>query len=458
MTEETEKAEQKSTLIFWGGVGTVTGANFMLKTKGKTILVDCGLLQGEMYSQKVSNDNQKLFPYEPSSVDILFVTHSHIDHIGTIPKLIKEGFRGVIYSTAETKATAAIMFEDALKLSRAEPLYEKTHVEQALALWKEVAYYEKFECAPQISAEFLDAGHILGSSMVRLSSGGKNVLFTGDLGNSPSPILKNFDLPTGVDYLVMDSVYGDRNHEEKSERDRRLARIVRLAVEKKGVLLIAAFSLDRTQIVLYELNNLIEEGKVPSVPVFLDSPLSIKLTEIYKRSSKYFNQAVQDEIKEGDDIFNFPKLKTVFAAENSYAIEKTPNPKIIVASAGMSTGGRILHHEMNYLPGPENTLLLTGYQVAGSLGRRLEEGAKEVVINGKKIDVRAHVETISGYSAHADSNGLMKFVENTRDSLKKVFVVMGEPKSSLFLTQRLRDYLDVDAIYPERGTEYKIDF
>lgn len=468
---------EKSILTFWGGVGSVTGANFMLKRRGKNILVDCGMLQGVPGSGDI---NREAFPYEPSSADMLFVTHAHIDHIGKIPKLVKDGFRGIIYSTKETKEISVFMFEDALKISshpdvnhadgglpagqpssqpnnHHEPLYEKKDVELALSLWKTVSYHEKFECAPGLSAELLDAGHILGSAMIRFSNGTKNIVFTGDSGNSPAPIIKDTEVVTGANYLVIDSVYGDRNHESKDERDKHFEQIVREAIEKKGTLVVPTFSLDRTQIILYELNNLIEDGKIPSVPVFLDSPLGIKLTAVYKNSSQYFNSAVQNEIREGDDIFNFPKLRTSYTRLDSQMIEKTNGPKIIIAGSGMSSGGRVMGHEMTYLPDPNSTILLTGYQALGTLGRTLQDNPREVEINGTKIPVRARIEMISGYSAHKDSAGLIDFVEKTAETLEQVFVVMGEPKASLFLTQRLRDYLDVPALYPERGKDYEID-
>ncbi len=254
----------------------------------------------------------------------------------------------------------------------------------------------------------------------------------------------------------MESVYGDRNHETREARETMLTDVINRTIKRGGALVIPAFSLERTQVLLYELNRLVECNLIPSVPIFVDSPLAIKVTAIYKASKNYFNDHVQEEIREGDDIFNFPRLKYSMSGQDSMAIHKTPNPKIILAGSGMSAGGRVTHHEINYLPDPRSTILLVGYQSVGTLGRKLQDGVKKVSINGQEVDVKAEIETIHGYSSHKDSDHLVEFVGSTKETLKKVFVVMGEPKASLFLTQRLRDYLGVDALYPERGKPYEL--
>lgn len=309
-----------------------------------------------------------------------------------------------------------------------------------------------------------DAGHILGSSMYEFtyssansSQAKKRIVFTGDSGNSPTPLLKDTEDITDADYLIVDSVYGDRNHEDKDERDEKFRRIVKETIERNGALVIPAFSVERTQVILYELNNLVEDKKIPSVPIFLDSPLGEKVTQIYSRHIKNFNHGVQSEIKAGDNIFNFPKLNITHGSRDSMEIVKTANPKIIIAGSGMSTGGRVVWHEMNFLPDPNSTILLMGYQALGTLGRRIQDKPKEVEIKGQMIPINAKIEMISGYSSHKDSDGIVNMVEKTAQSLKKTFVVMGEPKSSTFLAQRLRDELDVDAIYPERGIPYNLN-
>jgi len=451
----------KPTLTCWGGVGTVTGSNFLLEISGKKNLVDCGLLQG---LPTVEKTNAESFDYDPTSIDFLFITHAHIDHIGKVPKLVKDGFKGVIYSTRETKEIADLMLADMAKINAerahingSEPLYVQSDVEQAMNLWQSLDYHKPTDFGG-FKVELFDAGHILGSAMYKFTTPeGKSVLFAGDLGNSPSPLLRNHDEIRGIDYLLLDSVYGDRNHEDKTERDRKFKEIIIETSEKKGTLLIPVFSLERTQILLYELNNLFESKQVPSIPVFLDSPLAIHVTEVYERITNEYKKSVQDEIKHGDDIFVFPKLRSITEARESHELININGPKIIMAGSGMSTAGRIVNHEEIYLPDPTATILFVGYQAPGTLGRQISEGSKKVRINNTEIEVKARVIQIDGFSAHADSNALVDFASHTVNTLKNVFVVMGEPKSSIFLAQRLNDELGVKAIVPERGKRYELD-
>jgi len=387
-----------------------------------------------------------------------------MDHIGKVPKLFKDGFTGSVFSTLETKEIARVMLSDALKImeqnkreKQETPLYEQDDLDKALSHWRTIPYHTQTKINDEFSVYLKDAGHILGSSMFEFSYGIKKILFTGDTGNSPTPLLKNTEKIKDVDYIVMDSVYGDRNHEDKEERDLKFKRILKEGIERGGAIVIPAFSLERTQVILYEINNLVEEKQIPSIPVFLDSPLALKVTDIYKHTKKYFNEGVQKEIKGGDDIFSFPKLRIVKDSRESKSLIEEPNPKIIIAGSGMSAGGRVVHHEMNYLPDPKSTILLVGYQAVGTLGRAIQEAPAEVTIQGVRIPVRARIEMISGYSSHKDSEHLLEMIADTADTVKKVFVVMGEPKASLFLVQRLRDYLNVDALYPERGKPYLLD-
>jgi metallo-beta-lactamase family protein len=302
-----------------------------------------------------------------------------------------------------------------------------------------------------------DAGHILGSTMFEFVKNGKKIVFTGDLGNSPTPLLPDTEKITDAHYMVMESVYGDRNHEPKTQRRAKLKRVITDTIKRGGTIVIPAFSLERTQVILYELNNLIEEKEIPEIPVFLDSPLAIKVTSVYKSFTQSFNSTVQKEQAEGDNIFEFPGLKFVHSADESKSISRHVGSKIIIAGSGMSTGGRVIQHERGYLNDPQSTILMVGYQVAGSLGRELQDGAKSVRIEGQNIAVKAKIETILGYSSHKDSDNLIEFVENTSKTLKCVWIAMGETKSSLFLTQRLRDYLGVNAVYPKVGETVTLD-
>lgn len=450
-------------ISFHGGVGWVTGANFLLKVGNTSILVDCGLVQGGKDSFW---ENRKEFPYNVKDIQYLFVTHAHLDHVGRIPKLVKDGFNGEIWSTQQTKDIAYHILMDAVHLIAREsehagvlPIYDPKDVEKAFSLWKTFPYYERKEF-PFGIAYSKDAGHILGSCMfhfeVQTEKGVRTIVFTGDLGNSPSVLLNDTDTLQNVDYLVMESVYGDRNHEPAGVRSERFRKIIIDTVKKGGAIVIPAFSLERTQVLLYELNSMIEHEASLSVPVFVDSPLATKITDVYRKSENLFKPEIQKAIQKGDDIFSFPRLHFTPARTESEAIIKTPNPKIVIAGSGMSTGGRIGFHEIHHLPDPNSTILLVGYQTVGTLGRQLLDGVKQVRIMGQDVPVRARIEMINGFSAHKDSDHLIEFVEDTKNTLKQVFTVMGEPKASMFLSQRLRDYLGVNAVYPEKDKVYSI--
>ena len=453
--------KKQAKITFYGGTGSVTGSNFLLEIDGERILVDCGLTQGFKLADDVNWDP---FPYDPKAVDILFVTHAHVDHLGRIPKLIKEGFRGKIYSTQPTKELALPMLEDTASILSKntdlglDEIYTDENLKLTLSLWRGFAYHENIKITDHLQACFLNAGHILGSAMIEFIFNGKKILFTGDLGNSPSPLLPDTEKVTDVDYLIVESVYGDRNHESRPDRRRFLEKTIEDNYKRKGTLVIPTFSLERSQELLFELNTLVENNRIPMMPIFFDSPLAIRLSEIFKHNKSYLNEMAQKTMSDSDlFLFDFPGLHNTLKAEESKMILDVPNPKIVIAGSGMSTGGRVGHHEKNYLPDPNNTLLLTGYQSVGTPGRLIREGLKKIRITGEDVDVRAHIVTISGYSGHKDSDGLLSFVEDMQDTVKKVFVVMGEPKSSMFLVQKLRDNLGIEAYAPEQGSSVVLD-
>ncbi len=446
---------------FLGGAESVTGSNFMIEDEaGTQILVDCGLFQG----CKVCEDaNRAPFAFDVTKVDVLIITHAHLDHIGRIPKLIKDGFKGVIYSTSPTKEIAEFSLLDSMgvmakesKYDNLPPLYDTEDVAASMRLWKTAEYHQPFPIG-KFQAVFRDAGHVLGSAMVEFTYNDKKIVFSGDLGNSPTPLLCDPEAITDADYLVVESVYGDRNHEGRSERREKLRTAIKETINAGGTVMIPAFSIERTQELLFEIENMMEESELPLVPVFLDSPLAIKVTDVYKKYQSYFNKEARAVIRDGDGIFNFPQLQITRTSDESKAIRYAVPRKIIIAGSGMSNGGRILHHEKAYLPDPNSALILGGYQASGSLGRVIEEGARTVTIHGEIIPVNAKIIVVSGYSGHKDSDGLVNFVASSAATLKRVFVAMGEPKSASFLAQRLHDTLGLDATVPKEGDIITID-
>ena len=533
----------KATLSFYGGVGSVTGANFLLAGERTKLLVDCGLVQGEKFALDL---NKEPFAYDPASIDFLLVTHAHIDHVGRIPKLVRDGFHGKIISTAQTLDLSRLMLPDAFSVLRSElphgeePMYDEEDIAEAFSLWETREYHTPFQVG-EFEVVMKDSGHILGSAMFEISPikgspperlesfsragtavlgrrgvtpsvladsatslgkedtpsaspsaqgfGGtqsedlgtsliredttpasedlgtpftkgdrkRTIVFTGDLGNTPTPLLRPAETISDATYLVMESVYGDRNHEGGERRKERLAEVISASVARGGVLLIPCFSLEKTQVLLYEMDDLLAQGKIPKVPVFLDSPLAIKVTDVYRKYTSFFNEEAQTRLRKGDDIFSFPNLRITMDREASSEIVRTQSPKIIIAGSGMSAGGRILDHEKRYLGDPTNTILFIGYQAVGGLGRHIQEGVKDLTIKHESVKVRAHIETITGYSSHKDSEHLVEFASAGADSLENIFVVMGEPKSALFLAQRVHDYLGVHTYVPEMGESVEIE-
>lgn len=442
-------------LTFHGGAGSVTGSNYLLETATTRILVDCGLNQGSHFAER---ENFEPFPYDPSSIQALLITHAHVDHTGRIPKLYKDGFRGSIYSTPPTRDFSELLLMDSEHILNIEaereheaPLYGIADLEEAMKLWKEAKYHEPVTVG-DMRITFYNAGHVLGSATILVEAEGKRVVFSGDLGNYPAPIIQPTESLPEADYVLLESTYGDRVHENAERREEDLEDVIEDVVRGKGVLLIPAFALERTQELLYHLNQLFEQKRIPRVPVFLDSPLAIKVTTVYKKYESYFNAETARIAATGDDILNFPELNISLTTEQSKAINHAATPKIIIAGSGMSQGGRILHHERLYLGDPRTTILFIGYQSQGSLGRRILEGEQRVRIFGEEVEVRAKVRSLPAYSAHADQPRLLAWVEPMRNRIKKMFIVQGEGEASKVLATKLRDGFAIDAVIPERGT------
>ena len=334
----------KARLTFYGGVGMVTGSNFLIEIDGKKILIDCGFFQG---CNVCDTKTLAPFSYDPASVDFVFVTHAHLDHTGRIPKLVKDGFRGRIISTPPTKDIAEVMYDDSLvflekeaKEGNYEQIYAGAEIKDTLELWETVPYHETVSITRNVSATFLDAGHVLGSAMIQIESHGTKLVFTGDLGNSPSPLLKETESIAGTAYLVMESVYGDKIHEPREERRKKLEEVVERAVKAKGALLIPAFSIERTQEVLFEIKRMMLNYQIPLVPVYVDSPLANRVTRIYQKYDDYYNKEVKHIIGSASELFVFPQIHLISSKDDSKELDSAKNPKIIIAGSGMSSGGR----------------------------------------------------------------------------------------------------------------------
>lgn len=442
----------------------MTGANYLLEAAGKRILVDCGMIQGSWFTEEKNFDP---FPYDPKTIDAVFLTHAHIDHSGRLGKLYRDGFRGKFYATQPSIEFARILLADShhVILEDSEkhglmPFYGLSDIAGIMDLAVPLNYGEKVQLAPGLACRVGNAGHILGSAFyefyVEENNKSKKIVFSGDVGNSPAPIIEPLEYITDADYLLIESAYGNRLHEHREKRKELLEDVIEETVKAGGVLMIPAFAMERAQELLFEMNDLVEHGRVPQVPVFIDSPLAIKATEIYAKFKDFYNKEARKILSEGDEIFKFPGLQFTDSVEESKHINSVPSPKIIIAGSGMSTAGRILHHEKRNLPDPKSTLLIFGYQAKGSLGRKLLDGATEVRIHGEMVPVRAKIREIGAYSAHADQNGLTEWVRPMRDSLKKVFIVQGEEDASSALATVFKDKLAIDAVVPEYGQEFEL--
>lgn len=457
-------------LKFCGGAGTVTGACYLLETKGKKILVDCGAYQGENVEEK----NGEPFLFDPKEIDWVILTHAHLDHIGRLPKLIKGGFEGKIFSTFPTRDFTKLVLQDSVKVLQDKarkagilPLFGLEEVDHVMSHFEAVEYREGKKLAWGISFKFYDAGHVLGSAIVEIEAEGKKIVFSGDLGNAAMSLLPEPEQLKEADYVVVESTYGDRNHEPLMESVHAIENAVEDVVAKNGVLMIPSFALERAQQIIYHLNDLAEHKKIPQVPIYLDSPLACSMTEVYKKYPNYLSKEARERIKIGDDIFKFPGLEFTASSRESKKINSISPPKIIIAGSGMSQGGRIVHHEQRYLTDPKSILLLVAYQAAGTLGRKISDGAREVEINDQTTEINAQIRKISGYSSHADQKFLMEWMagfqkpicaadKNKKGCVKKVFIVHGEEQPAATLASLIRDELGIEAVAAKESQEEKL--
>ncbi len=458
------------TIEFLGATDTVTGSRFFVASEKSKVLVDAGLFQGRREDRRKNWDP---FPIDPASIDAIVLTHAHLDHCGYLPLLVRQGFHRKIYATEYTIKLATIILRDSAKLQMEDakyaaqkgfskhsvplPLYNEDDVESTLAHFSEVNFRTTVKLTEDASATFFPSGHILGSAYVVLDIGGKKLLFTGDLGRNSHPLLSPPDKApsASLDAVVTESTYGDRVHEAPAKA---FADELNMAIKRGGSILIPAFAVDRTEVILMALRELIENREIPSIPIYVDSPMALSALDFYRdavdKDAPELREGVANKWR-GIDLFNPGKLTEIRTVDESKSLNEIRQSSIIISASGMGTGGRVVHHLAHMLPEPKNTIILVGYQAAGSRGRSLEEGEPKVKIHGKWIPVRAEIVKVDSFSVHADSDELIAWLRDIKDP-KKVFVVHGEPDSEEALATRLRSELKWDVYVPKSAESFDL--
>ena len=472
-------------VTFLGATKTVTGSNFLVEGAGKKFLVDCGMYQGSAADEY---ENEEPFVYDVNEIDFMILTHAHIDHSGRIPKLYNDGYRNKVYATKATCDLCSIMLPDSGHIQEMEvewknkkrerkgekplpPLYTAEDAARCLEIFSPVKYDQIVDLDENIQARFNDAGHMLGSAIVEIwvTENGKTekIVFTGDLGNNDIPLLSPPTMISDADYLVMESTYGNRLHIRNDDKANMFLDIVYETLEKGGTVVIPSFAVGRTQEILFELNKIKEEKhseefykkykKLMSVPVYVDSPLAISATEVFRENTDLFNEETQKVINSGDNPLEFSGLKFTRTADESKELNASNESAIIISASGMCEVGRIKHHLKHHLWEPNSTILFVGYQAPGTLGRKLVDGEKKVKIFGEEIAVNARIEYIEGYSGHADQEGLLNFVYSFTNPPKHIFLVHGEPEGQLVLKQKLEENTNIPITIPSFGESYELD-
>ncbi|MDD2452477.1 MAG: MBL fold metallo-hydrolase [Synergistaceae bacterium] len=455
-----------------GAAGEVTGSSYLLECGASRVLVDCGIFQGKEDDRK----NREPFSFSPVSLDAVLLTHAHMDHSGRIPLLVKEGFKGKVFATLPTLELVKVLWYDSANLMKeeaewktkknsrkgleeVEPLYSAEHVDQSIRHLSASSYDDKIEVAPGIFVRFRDAGHILGSAILEiwLVEGEKEVkiVFSGDLGPQKTVMERNPAIISSADYVVMESTYGDRLHKSNEETRAEFRSVFEKVLKDKGKVFIPSFVVDRAQRVLYELALLQDQGILGSnVPIFFDSPMGVKATEIYKKHTNLLSSEIQQYISEGKDPFSPGKLKYVSSVEDSRAINGVKHA-VVVAGSGMINGGRIVHHLKHGIWDPNNHLVFVGYQAKGTMGRRIIEGEKNIRIAGEEVSVKAELHTINGFSAHADRDDLLAWASNFTNS-PFFLITHGEPESSLAFSETLKK-AGMKSAVPTAGQELELE-
>ncbi|HSX19467.1 MAG TPA: MBL fold metallo-hydrolase [Candidatus Saccharimonadales bacterium] len=444
-------------LTFLGATREVTGSNTLFETSGKKILFECGLFQGIKLAEE---RNYAPFAYDPKTIDFLLIGHAHLDHVGRIPKLVKEGFRGRIFSTAPSKEIARLVLEDSFKLMREEAnredkplLYYEEDITASMNLFETIGFDEELEITNGIKITFKNSGHILGSASIVVKSENKTLFYSSDIGNSPSVLLDDHQTVESADYVICESTYGGRVHEDIGRRSEKLGEIINATIEKNGVLIIPTFAIERTQELLSDIEHFCKNASCALPTFYLDSPLGQKVTEVFQKYPQFLKKEIQSVNLQ--EFLGLSRVKMTATSEQSKEIEFAQNPKIIMAGSGMMNGGRILFHLQNYIEDPNNTLLIVGYQAQGTLGRRLLEGEEEIKIFGKSYQVGAKVMAIGSYSAHADAPQLLKWLQSIKN-VKKVFLVHGESSQMMDLAKSVEEKLNLETAMPQQGEEYEL--
>jgi metallo-beta-lactamase family protein len=463
-------------ISFHGAAQTVTGSRHLINVNGHNLLLDCGLYQGR---RKETYRRNKNFPFEPSRVDAVILSHAHIDHSGNLPNMVKQGYRGPIHCTHATAHLTDIMTRDSGHIQEAdvefvnkrrarrgeppvEPLYTVQDAQQAAKHLVHQDYSKPFEPVPGVVAKLVEAGHILGSAAIvlELDEQGRKVrlMFSGDIGRPELPIMRDPELPEGIDYLIMECTYGDRSHDPPSRAYDDLQAVVTRTVRRGGKVIIPAFAVGRTQTLVYYLHQMIELGDIPRIPVFVDSPLAINVTDIFRAHPECFDEEALAfmETDPHGSAFGFDLLTYTRSVEESKAINEMKGPMVIISASGMAEVGRILHHLRNNIDDTRNTILITSWMAPHTLGRRLLEGQKKVKIFGEKHRVRAEVKNINGLSAHGGQEFLIEYALASRDRLQKIFLVHGEPGPAQKLREKLAEAGFTQVHYPEMGEQVEI--
>lgn len=446
-------------LTFLGAAREVTGTCILVEVENGRILLECGFFQG---SSLAESRNYAPFAFDPKTIDAVVVCHAHLDHTGRLPKLVSDGFGGKIYSTAPTKELTQLVLEDSAKLmieesrrDKHKPLYTQKEIEQAMQLFETISYDQTLEIIEGLTITFKNAGHILGSAICVLECEGKKTVYSSDLGNQPAELLSPPAIVERADYVIMETTYGSRVHEDVSRRHTKVNEIINRTIASDGVLLIPTFAIERAQELLHDIEHFCTVGNCAIPTFFLDSPLAQKVTTVFEKYKEFLNPTLKKAHGPNGDIFGLERLTITATVEQSKSIDDAQSPKIIIAGSGMLNGGRILFHLQKYIEDAKNTLLIVGYQGRGTLGRRLLEGAREVKIFGRKYQVKLTVVAISSYSAHADAPQLLDWLSKI-SRVKKVFLVHGESNEALVFSKTVHDKLNLATIIPQQGEGWEL--